>query len=128
MRTLAGQLAAKQIPYLAVEYHRQLVEEGNARGHAVMFGNAAQRSILEAAGAKDAAAVIIAIEDERKILLVSEAVLELAPNANIVVKVSDAETFGELSELPIRHLLDEHAEVARVLVENALTCEIGERK
>ncbi len=122
---VASMLKRMDIPYIAVDMHRQLVEEGIKRGDAVIFGNAAQRSILNEVHVKTCSAVIIAIDDEHKTRLVSQSVLELAPRANIIVKVSNANVETEIDDLPITHVVDQHEEVAKVLIDHAITCKMA---
>ena len=122
-RSVMAELGTLGYPCVAIEQHRQTVEEGIARGDAVIFGNAAQRTMLEKAWVADAAAVIIAMEDEYTIRLVSEAVANVVPEPLIVVRVA-----GELERelfkgIPIKSFVEEHLEVARILIDHALVCE-----
>ncbi len=121
---VVAHLRERKIPYLAVDLHRQLVEEGIKKGDAVIFGNFAQQAILEEVHASTASAVIIAIDDEHKTRLVAESVLEMAPCANIIVKVSNAKVETQLDDLELTHVVDQHEVVAQVLIENAISCNV----
>ena len=127
-RTVVNRLKEIGLPYIVIENQRKLVEMAVTSGDAVMLGNASQRSILESANVKTAAAVIIAVENEQRIRLLTEAISAIAKNANIIVKVSDKKTFAELEGLPVDHLIDEHEEVAKIMVEHALSCEVKPEK
>lgn len=122
---VVSMLRKRDIPYMAVDLHRQLVEEGLKKGDAVIYGNAAQNSILEEVHIKTCSAVIVAIDDEHKTRLVSQSVLDLAPSANIIVKVSNANVETEIDDLGLTHVIDQHEEVAKVLIDHAVSCKIG---
>ncbi len=87
-QSVMAELNAIGYPCVAIEQQRIAVEEGIQRGDAVIFGNAAQETILEKAWVADAAAVIIAMEDEHTIHLVSHAVAQVAKEPLIVVRVA----------------------------------------
>jgi len=123
-RNVMRQLGELGYPCVAIEHHRQTVQEGIDRGDAVIFGNAAQRTILEKAWVGDAGAVIIALEDSHSIRLVSEAVAALAASPLIVVRVAGELERGLFSDIPIKSFVDEHVEVARILIDHAMTCEM----
>ncbi|HJP17667.1 MAG TPA: cation:proton antiporter [Nitrospinota bacterium] len=123
-KTIVNKLKASRLPYVAIENHRKQVEMGQKKGDNVILGNAAQRSILEKANVKKAIAVIIAVEDEKRIRLICESIVAFAKNANIVVKVSDKQTFAKLDNLPIQNLVDQHDELAKIMVNKALACKL----
>jgi hypothetical protein len=122
-RHVMEELRQLKYPCVAIEQHRQTVEEGIKRGDAVIFGNAAQRTILEKAWVEDAAAVIIALEDEHSIRLVSEAVAQVAAEPLIVVRVAGELERDLFREIPIKSFVEEHREIARILIDHALVCE-----
>ena len=125
-KTIVQKLKEAGLPYIAIENHRKETETGQKNGDNVIFGNAAQRSILEKANVKKAIAVIIAVEDEKRIRLISESITAFSKSVNIVVKVSDKKTFAKLDHLPIHNLVDQHEELANIMVNKALTCKLGQ--
>lgn len=116
-------LKEMSVPYICIEGLYKKVEEGIDKGHAVMLGNAAQTHILEKAGVKDAAAVIVATNKERDIRLIAEAVLEVNPNINLVLKTNHLMEHGVFDDLPIRNAVDEYRETAKAMIDHALTCD-----
>lgn len=122
-RSVMRELKQLSYPAVAIEHHRQTVQEGIDRGDAVIFGNAAQRTILEKALVADAAAVIIALEDDHAIHLVSQAVADMVKTPLIVVRVSGEVERELFHNVPIKSFVEEHREVARILIDHALTCE-----
>ena len=122
-RSVMEELGSLGYPCVAIEQYRQRVEEGIRRGDAVIFGNAAQRTILEKSWVADAAAVIIALEDAHAIRLVSEAVAQVAREPIIVVRVAGELERELFRDIPIKSFVEEHREVARILIDHALVCE-----
>jgi voltage-gated potassium channel Kch len=52
-----------RVPYVAIEGDPDIVKGLRARGVACVFGDAADLGVLEAAGAREAAQVIVALPD-----------------------------------------------------------------
>ncbi|MGE4294397.1 MAG: cation:proton antiporter [Campylobacterales bacterium] len=125
---VAQMLKEQEIPYLCIEGQYKKVEEGIDRGHAVMLGNAAQLHILEKAGIHDASAVIVATNREGGMRLIAEAVLEANPNVNLVLKTNHLMTPGLFDDLNVRNVVDEYREAAKLMIEHAMTCEVGKKK
>ncbi|MBF0455413.1 MAG: cation:proton antiporter [Magnetococcales bacterium] len=123
-KLIMRQLKEQSFPAVAIEFQRRTVQEGMEAGDAVIFGNAAQRTILEKAFVGDALAVIIAMEDKHSIRLVCEAVAEVAHEPVIVVRQSEKIARTLLEGLPIKSLVDENKEVARILIEHATQCNL----
>ncbi len=123
-KSLVHHLRNLGAPYIVVDHDRKRVEEGIKRGDPIILGNAAQKKILESVHVKDAAAAIIAIDDDRAMRLVSEAISHITKNANIVVKVTQESQVEMLRDLRIKKMVDEHDEVARILIDYAITCDI----
>ena len=113
------------IPYIAIDNDYQLVKSGIEEGHHVLFGNASQKHILYQAGLKRAAAVIIAIDDEKKVKIITEAITAYAHMTNIIVKISDRESFALVEEIPLNNIIDENELIANEMVQKALTCNVG---
>ncbi|MBF0621800.1 MAG: cation:proton antiporter [Magnetococcales bacterium] len=122
-RSVMAELGALGYPCVAIEQHRQTVDEGIMRGDAVIFGNAAQHGVLEKAWVKDASAVVIALEDEHAIHLVGGAVAQVAREPLIVVRTTGEMERELFRDIPIKSFVDEHREVARILIDHALVCE-----
>jgi monovalent cation:H+ antiporter-2, CPA2 family len=122
---IVASLKERQIPYLAIDNNQKLIDMANDNGDSILLGNASQEKILHAANIATATAVIIAIHhDESKVRLITESIKAMAPNANVVAAVSNKKEFAELEGLPIHNLVNENEEVAHVMLEHALACQI----
>lgn len=120
-------LKKQDIQYAVIEHDLNLVKLGKARGENVFFGNAAQKSILRRACVEDSLATIVAIDNEKKLRLVCESIKSFKKPINIIVKVSDEEQKMLLKGLHVNHILNEGKEIAKALVDEALTCKIDLR-
>lgn len=111
--------------YVVVEHDAKLVDEGRACGEPIVFGNAAQTKILENLYIKNAVATIVAIDNEHKMRLVCEAISSIAASINTVVKVADEKEMEILEGLHnINHIIVEGDEMAKLIVAQALKCQI----
>lgn len=127
--SLLGQKIVKNLrenglAYVAVEHERQHVKTGKERGDVVFFGNAASKHMLNSLYIKNADAIIIAIDNDEKVRLISEAIRSINPNISIIVKVTHQAQKEDLSDLNIHGFVNENQIVAQALVEKATRCEI----
>jgi CPA2 family monovalent cation:H+ antiporter-2 len=118
------ELKEQGITYVAIEHDRSLVKIGHERGDSVFFGNAASKTLLRSLDIQQAIAVIIAIDNDEKIRLICEAIQSIDPMIDIILKVSDRRQIEELSDLPIKSFINQNETVAKLLVDQALKCEL----
>lgn len=112
------------VSYVAVEHDRQQVKKGKENGDIVFFGNAASKHILHSLYLKDASAVIIAINNDDKIRLVTEAVKAINPTVNIVVKVTHQAQIDEFKDLNVDSFVNENEIVSYELIKKAMQCNV----
>ena len=91
------------------------------------LGDASKTSILEALHIEKAAAIIVTLDNIEKKRLICEAVLRYSKDANLIVKITSLEEKNKLADLDITTIVDGKVEVARVLVERMLTCQLKYR-
>lgn len=130
--SLLGQKIVKKLKYLginyvAIEHERQHVQQGKENGDIVFFGNAASQTMLNSLYIKDAIAVIIAIDNDEKIRLISQTIKNIDPNISITVKISHESQFEEFEDLHIDAFVHEYELVARRLIEKATKCTLKEK-
>ncbi|MFK5938858.1 MAG: cation:proton antiporter [Sulfurimonas sp.] len=110
--------------YVVIDNSNKRVKEALNDNHEAYLGDASKSSILEALHVENAAAVIVTLDNIEKKRLICEAVLQHAKNVNLIVKVVSLEEKEKLSDLDITVIVDGKVEVARVLVERMLTCQL----
>ena len=118
-------LKERDITYIAIEHERSLVELGHNRGDSVFFGNAASSILLNSLNVKQATAVIITIDNDEKIRLIVESIHNIDPSIDIILRVENIRQTEELADLPIKSYVNQNKLTAKVLVEEALKCEIN---
>ena len=127
-----GQRVAKKltelgISYVAIDKQIEAIEEGIKRGDNVIFGNAAKKEVLEALNIEEAAAVIITTTNEFHTHMITQNILDINKNLNIVVVTDDKDEM-EFYEANNVYIVDVSKELAGKLIELALKCEMGDCK
>ena len=111
-------------PYIIVDNSNKHVREALHDNKEAYLGDVSKSSILDALHIESAAAIIVTLDNFDKKRLICEAVLKHSKNANIIVKVASLEEKEYLNDLSITTIVDAKVEVARVLVERMITCQL----
>jgi CPA2 family monovalent cation:H+ antiporter-2 len=111
-------------PYIVIDNSNKHVQEALDNNIEAYLGDASKSSILEALNIDKAAAIIVTLDNIEKKRLICEAVLKQSKNANLIVKVVSLEEKNKLSDLDITTIVDGKIEVARVLVERMISCQL----
>ena len=114
-------------PFVVVDNSNKHVKEALNDGIEAYLGDASKSSILSALHIEKAAAIIVTLDNIDKKRLICEAVLKYSKNANLIVKVVSLEEKEKLKDLQITTVVDGKLEVARVLVERMLSCQLKYR-
>ncbi len=112
-------LKKMNITYLVIEHDINLVKLGESRNEPVFFGNAARKSILHQANVENCRAVIVAINNEKKLRLILEILASFKKRINTVVRVADYEEKKLIEDLHVKHVVNEGREVAKSLIKEA---------
>ena len=112
------------VPYIIVDNSNKHVKEALHDNQEVYLGDVSKSSILDALHIESAAAIIVTLDNFDKKRLICEAVLKHSKNANLIVKVASLQEKEHLQDLPITTIVDAKVEVARVLVERMITCQL----
>jgi len=112
-------------PFVVIDNSNKHVREALNDGIECYLGDASKSSIVEALHVEKAAAIIVTLDNITKKRLICEAVLKVAKNANLIVKVVSLEEKEQLADLDITIIVDAKVEVARVLVERMITCQLN---
>ncbi|MDF1876383.1 cation:proton antiporter [Sulfurimonas sp. SAG-AH-194-L11] len=121
------QLEELDAPYIVVDNSNKHVKEALDIGIEAYLGDASKSQILHALNIDKAAAIIVTLDNLDKKRLICEAVLKHSKDANLIVKVVSLEEKEQLSDLGITTVVDGKLEVARVLVERMITCQLNYR-
>ncbi len=120
---IARKLTKIKIPYIAIDKQIELVKQGLKNGDNVIFGNAANKKILESLDVENAAAVIVTTLNEEHTQLITNNLLDINPNLNIIL-LTDDENLKNLFHNKNIYILDKSKELAETLIKLALKCEL----
>jgi CPA2 family monovalent cation:H+ antiporter-2 len=113
-------LESMKTEFVAVEYNLALADDLRKQGKHVIYGDPTEREVLEAAGVKNAKAIVIAIPDRE----VQEAVITLsqtlAPDIKIISRVHGDEDWERLKTLKVDKLVQPEFEGAVAIVRSML--------
>ena len=114
-------------PYIVVDNSNKHVKEALDEGIEAYLGDASKSQILNALNIDKASAIIVTLDNVDKKRLICEAVLKHSKDANLIVKVVSLEEKEKLADLGITVVVDGKLEVARVLVERMISCQLHYR-
>ena len=113
------------LDYIVIDNSPKHVKEAVSRNVEAYLGDMSKRSIVESVHVKDSSAVIVTLDNPDKKQLICEAVLQQTKNANIIVKSVSKEERVRLKKLKTPIVVDGKLEVARVLVERVMSCQLS---
>lgn len=113
-------LKEENIAYVALDIDPSRVLEAAAAGENVMFGDAARRVVLEAAGGARAKALIISYADNRAAMKILHIVQENYPQLPVIVRTVDDSNMEALREAGATEVVPEILEGSLMLASHAL--------
>ena len=117
---LARFLREENIPYIALDIDPSRVLEAATAGENVMFGDAARRVVLEAAGSARAKALVISYADNRAAMKILHIVQENYPQLPVIVRTVDDTNMEALREAGAAEVVPEILEGSLMLASHAL--------
>ena len=119
-QNLAQMLDAEGISYVALDLDPQRTREAAAAGQSVVFGDAARKETLIAAGIHRASALVITYADKASALHVLHTVRSIAPALPIVTRSRDDSDLDVLREAGATEVIPEVVEGSLMLASHAL--------
>jgi len=86
---LAGFLEQENLPFIALDLDSRRVREAIVAHKRVVYGDAAKREVLMAAGLMRAKALVVSYQDKHSALVILRHVQELRPDLPVVVRTND---------------------------------------
>ncbi|MBL8482750.1 MAG: cation:proton antiporter [Rhodocyclaceae bacterium] len=117
---LARFLEQEGITYIALDLDPERVREAAAAGETVVFGDAARRETLQAAGLNRASVLIVTYADTASALRVLNLVHDLRPELPIVVRTLDERDLEKLAGAGAAEVVPESLESSIMLASHAL--------
>jgi len=119
-QNLARLLEQENIAYVALDLDPDRVRQAAAAGDSVVYGDAARRESLVAAGIHRAAAMVVSYADTRSALKVLHIVHELEPNLPTIVRTFDDTDLEVLQAAGAAEVVPEVIEGSLMLASHAL--------
>lgn len=117
---LARFLEQEGVSYVALDHDVERVREAAAGGDTVVYGDAARREVLVAAGLMRANVLIVSYADADSALRVLSLAHELRPELPVVVRAADEGDFDRLSQAGATEVVPEMLESSIMLASHAL--------
>ena len=119
-QSLATLLAEEKLVYYALDLDPERVQEAQAAGKNVSYGDAARRESLIAAGINRASALVVSFADTHAALKVLHLVHELAPSLPVIVRSHDDTDLDVLKKAGATEVVPEALEGSLMLASHAL--------
>lgn len=113
-------LREEKIPYIALDIDPARVLEAATAGENVMFGDAARRVVLSAAGCERAKALVISYADNRAAMKILHIVQESYPQLPVIVRTVDDSHMEQLRAAGAAEVVPEILEGSLMLASHAL--------
>lgn len=113
-------LKEENIPFVALDIDPSRVLEAATAGENVMFGDAARRVVLEAAGGARAKALVISYADNRAAMKILHIVQESYPQLPVIVRTVDDSNMEALRAAGATEVVPEILEGSLMLASHAL--------
>jgi CPA2 family monovalent cation:H+ antiporter-2 len=108
------------VPFVAVERDPDIVKELRARGLPCLFGDAANRRILERAGVAEAALVVVALPEIERAHLVVRHARALNPGVPVLARAHAQDSRESLVRAGATEVVQPELEAAATLIRHAL--------
>ncbi|MBY0576205.1 MAG: monovalent cation:proton antiporter-2 (CPA2) family protein [Gallionellaceae bacterium] len=118
--TLARFLENENLHFIALDLDSRRVHEALAAKKSVVYGDAAKREVLIAAGLMRAKALVVTYKDKHSALAILRHVKELRPDLPVVVRTNDDTHVGALKEAGAAEVVAEVLEGSVMLASQAL--------
>ncbi|QNA87668.1 potassium transporter [Massilia sp. Dwa41.01b] len=119
-QSVATLLSDEKLPWYALDLDPERVQEAQAAGSNVSYGDAGRREALIAAGINRASALVITFADTRAALKVLHLVHELAPSLPVIVRSHDDSDLDVLRQAGATEVVPEALESSLMLASHAL--------
>ena len=119
-QNLARLLELERIPYIALDVDPQRSREAAAAGERVVFGDAARREVLVAAGLMRASALVVSYADTASALKILHVANEVRPGMPVIVRTRDDSDIDRLKQAGAAEVVPEILEGSLMLASHAL--------
>ena len=122
---VCNKLKKANLNYIAIDRHIENVQKGILNGDNIIFANASDKHILNNLNVQEAVSIIITTKNAEKTILISENILDINENLNIIALASSEIQRELFASHHIKYIIDESKELADKLLEFSLKCELN---
>jgi monovalent cation:H+ antiporter-2, CPA2 family len=109
------------IPYMVIELNPEIIrKEKTSRHPHFIFGDAAQREVLEHAGIYNARALVVVVSEQEAIPRIVHLARQLSPHIHIVARIRHIRNTQKLLDIGADEVVSEEFEAAREIFTRAL--------
>ena len=119
-QNLSRLLEREAIPFIALDLDPKRIQEARAAGESVVYGDAAKREVLIAAGLMRAKVLVVSYSDTASALRILSHVRALRPELPVVVRTLDDTDIDRLKEAGAAEVVAEIMEGSLMLASHAL--------
>jgi CPA2 family monovalent cation:H+ antiporter-2 len=119
-QNLARVFEQEQVEFIALDLDPQRIREASIAGESVVFGDAARREVLVAAGLLRAAAVVVSYADTHSALRIMATVQEARPGLPVIVRTRDDSDIDRLKDAGAAEVVAEIMEGSLMLASHTL--------
>ena len=119
-QALSRFMAQEGIRFIALDLDPRRVHEASAAGESVVYGDAAKREVLLAAGLMRAKTLVITYDDKHSALKILHHVNQMRPDLPVVVRTTDDTYIEELKKAGAAEVVAEVTEGSVMLASQAL--------
>ena len=119
-QNLARFMDQENVPFIALDLDPQRVKAAAGAGESVVYGDAARREVLIAAGLKRAKAIVVTYADVASAMKVLRNVQDLRPELPVIVRTLDDTDLDKLMQAGATEVVPEVLEGSLMLASHAL--------
>ena len=119
-QNLARIFEQEKVAFIALDLDPQRIREASIAGESVVFGDAARRDVLVAAGLLRASAVVVSYADTHSALRIMATVQEARPGLPVIVRTRDDSDVDQLKEAGAAEVVAEIMEGSLMLASHTL--------
>jgi len=119
-QNLARLMEHESVPFIALDIDPQRVREAAAAGESVVYGDAARREVLVAAGLLRAKALVVSYADTRSALRILEQARQARPGMPVIVRTVDDSDMERLKDAGAAEVIPEILEGSLMLASSTL--------
>lgn len=110
--------------YIIIEHNMKFYQQGLDNNEPIIFGNAAQRHILNSVNITSSSAVIVAVNNPDSVYIICEAIDALTHNTKTIVTVTSENEKELLKNLHLEHIIVETKQLSKAVVDEVMYCRL----